>query len=231
MLPKVKSEYFENKRNEILDAAYRVCMRKPVYEVSMRDIIAESGLSQGGIYRYYANIDEIFISLINHKSTFYNVELQIEEIIVNSICPEKVIFELLMLWKKVFLDNLMGVGKIYYELSMLYANHPEKLKKFISKNILSLEQNIFEEKSLSYMAQKIDEGYFVPQIPLENIVTLLVASLDGIVRDLILTNSYKIKGFFPIVEGLNDFNLVYSLGVSLILMLGGNKNLIEKEVL
>ena len=49
-MPKVSDAYFEKKRNEILDAAYAVAMEKPVYTVSMRDIIQRSGLSQGGIY-------------------------------------------------------------------------------------------------------------------------------------------------------------------------------------
>lgn len=228
-MPKVNPNYFDSKRNEILDAAYRVCMQKPVYEVSMRDIIAESGFSQGGIYRYYSNIDDIFINLINQKSKFYNVELQIEKVIASAACPEKIVGGLLLIWKKVFLDNLVGVGKIYYELTTLYANYPDKLAYFTSKNTLSSEQSVFEEKSLLYVAQKIEEGYFVPKIPFKDIISLLVTSLDGIIRDLILTNCYIIKDQFPIVADLNAGKLIYSLSASLILLLGGNEKFIKRE--
>lgn len=204
-------------------------MQKPVYEVSMREIISETGLSQGGIYRYYSNIDDIFISLINYKSTFCDVELQIENVIAGTACPEETIYELLIIWKKVFLDNLVGVGKIYYELSMLYANYPDKLSNFLSKSTLSLNQGIFENKSISYVLQKIKDGYFAPKIPIGNIISLLVASLDGITRDLIMTNCYQIKDQFPIVADLRGEDLIYSLCVSFLLLLGGNENLIKRK--
>lgn len=55
-MPKMNQDYFEQKRRKILDAAYVVCMQKPMHEVSMRDIISESGLSQGGIYRYFQTL-------------------------------------------------------------------------------------------------------------------------------------------------------------------------------
>lgn len=58
-MPKVSEEYFEKKKRQIADAAYRVCLRKPVMMVTMQDVIEETGLSQGGIYRFYKNLDEM----------------------------------------------------------------------------------------------------------------------------------------------------------------------------
>lgn len=227
-MPKVSSEYVENKRNEILDAAYRVCMNKPLHEVSMRDIILESKLSQGGIYRYYSNIDEIFISLINQRSTFYDVEPSIDLILAQGDCPEKIVAELFLLWKKVFLDNLMGVGKIYYELSTLYANQPDKLAHFIASNTLSREQSKFEQMSIGYVISNIQTGYFTPKIPQEDIIKLLITSFDGIIRDLILRDYSNMKEQFPIIADLDGFGLVYSLCVSFILLLGGNETEIDR---
>lgn len=228
-MPKVNADYLENKQNEILDAAYRVSMSKPMHEVSMRDIISESGFSQGGIYRYYSNIDDILIELMNRKNVYYNVEIKIDGIIADGTCPEEVISEFFSLWKKAFLDNLIGVGKIYYELCTVYANDPERLANFISKSILCLEQNIFQEKSFSYVIKKIQEGYFEPKIPIEDIMKFLTASFDGIIRDLILSNYYKMNDNFPIVADLNGYTLIYCLCVSFILLLGGNEKLIIQE--
>lgn len=228
-MPKVNADYFEKRKSEILDAAYRVCMRKPMHGVSMRDIISESGCSQGKIYRYFSNIDDLLIELINQKSTYYNVEIKAEDIIANGSCPEKVISELFLLWKKAFLDNLTGVGKIYYELSTLYANDPDRLNNFISKSTLSLEQNIFQEKSFSYVIKKIQEGYFHPKLPIEDILKFLITACDGITRDLILAGYYKMKDCFPIIQDLNGNTLTYSLCVSFILLLGGNEKLINGE--
>jgi AcrR family transcriptional regulator len=103
-MPKVKEEYFESKRRAILDAAYRVAMRKPMHEVSMRDIIAESGYSQGGIYRYFRNLDEVLIALINSRYVSCGVSDKADRILAGEECPEAKIGMLFSLWKTAFLD-------------------------------------------------------------------------------------------------------------------------------
>ena len=63
-MPRVSEEYYENKKKEIIDAALRVCARKPVTSVVMNDVIAETGFSHGVVYRYYKDLDEIFRDLV-----------------------------------------------------------------------------------------------------------------------------------------------------------------------
>ena len=46
-MPKVSEEYYKNKRKEIVDAAYRVCTRKPISSVEMKDIIEETAKKRG----------------------------------------------------------------------------------------------------------------------------------------------------------------------------------------
>ena len=63
-MPRVSEEYLAGKRKEITDAAHRVCLRKPVSMVTMTDIINETGMAQGNIYRYYKDLDAIFSAMI-----------------------------------------------------------------------------------------------------------------------------------------------------------------------
>ncbi len=63
-MPKVNEAYISEKKQVILDATFRICMRKPVYQVTMKDVIKETGMSQGGIYRYYANFYDILFGLL-----------------------------------------------------------------------------------------------------------------------------------------------------------------------
>ena len=56
-MPKVTQEYIDNKRKMIVDSAYQVCLRKPVEMVTISDVIAETGMSQGAIYRYYVYVE------------------------------------------------------------------------------------------------------------------------------------------------------------------------------
>ena len=111
-MPKVSKEYFDNKRKIILDAALKVFSKKPSYTVSMKDIIKESKLSHGGVYKYYSNIDDIIISLINRNKILVNPK----DIIKNNYdYPEKAIFEFLEAYKNYFFEATKEYGKIFFK--------------------------------------------------------------------------------------------------------------------
>ena len=40
-MPRVSADYYENKKKEIIEAMYRVCAKKPVTSVVMKDVIEE----------------------------------------------------------------------------------------------------------------------------------------------------------------------------------------------
>jgi len=56
------------KMKKILDAARRVFCRKGFLAVTMQDIIDECGISRGGIYIYFASVDEIFLEVMKQRS-------------------------------------------------------------------------------------------------------------------------------------------------------------------
>jgi AcrR family transcriptional regulator len=64
--------HFERKRKDkqrkILDAARRVFCRKGFLAVKMQDIIDECGISRGGIYIYYASVDEVFLDVMQQRN-------------------------------------------------------------------------------------------------------------------------------------------------------------------
>ena len=83
-MPKVSEEYYKNKRKEIVDAAYRVCTRKPISSVEMKDIIEETGFSHGVIYRYYKDLDEVFKDLVITINSENKIDDRLEEILAQS---------------------------------------------------------------------------------------------------------------------------------------------------
>ena len=227
-MPKMSDGYLTEKRNQILNAAFAVCMKKPIYEVSMRDIISEVGFSQGNIYRYFSNIDEILIALLNRESVAIKVEALVDSAILSDDVPEKVIGELFGVWEKAILDNLIGVGKIYYELSNAYANDKERQANFLSKTRITSEEAYLQEKSLLFIMHKITDGYFNPKIEVEDIFAFLITSFSGIIRDLILSNHYQIGGL-PFGSELKKDRLIKSLCTAFVMLLGGDENLIYQE--
>ncbi|MCL2388057.1 MAG: TetR/AcrR family transcriptional regulator [Defluviitaleaceae bacterium] len=53
---------------KILDAAHEVFCRKGFLAVTMQDIIDECGISRGGIYLYFASVDEIFLEVMKRRN-------------------------------------------------------------------------------------------------------------------------------------------------------------------
>lgn len=221
-MPKMNEGYFERKRQKILDAAFVVCMKKPMHEVSMRDVISESGLSQGGIYRYFSNLDEILIELINCKSDKCDVKTLVDTAISSDNAPEKVVGELFEIWGNAILDSLVGVGKIFYETCALYINDQDRIEHFVSENRISFEEEYLKEKTFAFLSQKISEGYFKPKLPIDDIWNFLITSFDGIVRDLIIIRHYQIDNLPMLEKG----RLIKGLCTALVLLLDGNEKII-----
>jgi AcrR family transcriptional regulator len=62
-MPKVTQEYRDARREQILDAARRCFLRDGFHATSMQDLFAESGLSSGAVYRYFASKDDVIIAI------------------------------------------------------------------------------------------------------------------------------------------------------------------------
>lgn len=62
-MPKVSEQHRLDRRDEIVEAALRAFRRKGFQGSSMAEIIAESGLSAGAIYGYFASKSEIVMAV------------------------------------------------------------------------------------------------------------------------------------------------------------------------
>lgn len=62
-MPKVSERYRDARREQIMDAARRCFLRNGFRETSMTDLFAESGLSSGAFYGYFAGKDELIIAI------------------------------------------------------------------------------------------------------------------------------------------------------------------------
>lgn len=63
-MPKVNLSYVQERKEYIIDCTYKVLNGKALKDINMRDVIKETGFSQGTIYNYYKNIDEIISVII-----------------------------------------------------------------------------------------------------------------------------------------------------------------------
>ena len=68
-----------DRKNQILEAAFKVFVQKGYSKATMDDIVDSSGLSKGALYHYYKSKKDLFLSLIEHWEVytfknFYNKE-------------------------------------------------------------------------------------------------------------------------------------------------------------
>src|ERR1700744_6241734 len=62
-MPKVSSQYRDERRAHILAAARRCFVRDGFHQTSMQDLVREAGMSSGAVYRYFASKDAMIIAI------------------------------------------------------------------------------------------------------------------------------------------------------------------------
>lgn len=62
-MPKVSSQYRDERRAQILAAARRCFVREGFHQTSMQDLVREAGMSSGAVYRYFDSKDAMIIAI------------------------------------------------------------------------------------------------------------------------------------------------------------------------
>ena len=79
-MPKVSQAHLDARRQQIVDAARARFASHGFAGTSMTDLVAESGLSIGAIYRYFSSKDEIVAAICEQSSGTFPTELTADAI-------------------------------------------------------------------------------------------------------------------------------------------------------
>ncbi|OPJ64361.1 TetR/AcrR family transcriptional regulator [Clostridium oryzae] len=189
-MPKVKEGYFEEKKAQILDAAFIIFKRKPLYEMTMLDVINEAGLSKGGIYRYFNDIDAVIIALINRETAQNNYKHKIDEIITNTDTTAGKVENLFIFLGDYLKNSPATLGKIQFELTVLITNHPEKADKYLSNLTEQENGQYLVNVLLNKIREGVNNGEFKPIYPLSDIISYIMSSIDGVVKQAVMKKCY-----------------------------------------
>ena len=181
-MPKVSKEYIAAKKKEIIDAAIRVCKSKPAYYVTIRDVIKECGISQGGMYHYFSSIDEIFAEILNRAYGEMNFASEAEKIFDSGRQPSDIIMDSLMLVGDM-LDSLYDrFGKLIFELEVRYSEKSDGQKKMREMFAVNSDAQTIVFKVNSLIKAHIADGHFKCSLPSDYITFLPLALLEGAKR-------------------------------------------------
>ncbi len=121
-MPKVIDEYITENKSYILKCTGEIMKEKPLYTITIRDIIKKAGFSQGIIYHYYTSLDEIYIDYINKYTTYNLLEQNINTLLISQQLEKLILYECILAIGKYIEKLLKSVGgRICFEFIVLYA--------------------------------------------------------------------------------------------------------------
>ena len=221
-MPKVSEEYYKNKRKEIVDAAYRVCTRKPITSVEMKDIIEETGFSHGVIYRYYKDLDEVLKDLVITINGENKIDDRLDEILAKADPDEweTTVYDICSM----LADQMKTVGtdllKVSIYSDMLAMTDPERAMN-IAQRLGKDEQSpllyatVVTEKFLNDV---IRHNGLKPVSSVDEIIQFFIVNYHGIQSGYVLAECFKVEH----VEGrYRPEDMFRNLAKSVILMMGG----------
>lgn len=219
-MPKVSEEYIQNKKATIIRAAYDLCIQKTISTVTMQDIIDATGFSQGGIYRFYRDIDEIFKNMLLDNRQKNTIKPELDNIFANADIKDvkatmHPVFELLADYMT---KELMGIVKINFELSVLSMNAPLRVEKIIGDIEGTGNFEYLFMRVSQYLKQCIMEGPVKPKVSTEELLTYLTTTYNGIEMCCIIHHCYKklplMEWYTPKTQlGILENTLYFLLGL------------------
>lgn len=192
-MPKVSQEYITNKKEKIIDAAFAVFLEKPLYDMTMLDVIKQASLSKGGIYRYFKDIDEVIIELVNRETRKNDYRDVIDGIIMNNDQHTLVIKKLLSFLGNYFDESSDTLGKIQFELTVMVANHPDKAMKIFNRLKEQENGQYLINALFQTISDMLEKGEFTPQMPIEDIFMYIRVYIEGVVKIVVLERCYGDK--------------------------------------
>jgi TetR/AcrR family transcriptional regulator, transcriptional repressor of aconitase len=170
MSPKVTESHKEERRRNILDAAKKIFAKKGYEAFVMQDVIDAVDLSRGGVYTYFSNKEDLFLSILEAMNEAYEKELKelaLKPSIWDSI---KADFENY----KDIKDNEDAFSAVQIEYFLINRRAPQKAAYFKDRYRFAIEQlvNMFEKG--------VENGEFSPLYSLETIAKYFITFNDGI---------------------------------------------------
>ena len=192
-MPKVTEEYIQRKKKKITDAAYELCIEKTVSNVTMQDIINRTGLSQGGIYRFYHGIDEIFADMLDEMRERITIKESVDEIFSREedASAGEIVDRIFEMLGDVMEKELMGIQKVDFEFSVLAMNAPQRVEKILAGAKGVANKEYLMTRCAEYFQGKEASGELKLQIDGTELMAFISSAYTGIQTSCIVQNCYQ----------------------------------------
>lgn len=171
-MPKLSEEHKQQRIQQILTASTEVFKRKGYEKATLKDIVEEAGMSRGWIYLYFKDKIEIFEALILDLDRQINDSVSSKN--SNQTSAVKRLREFIEHYKATLPTIDESIYPAIYEFWISGWREP-RAKEFFMNRYEKLVQ-LFSD----LIHEGIEQGEFHPSIPVEDIVKIIMSSVDGI---------------------------------------------------
>lgn len=193
-------------------------MNKPVHDVAMRDIVLESGMSQGGVYKYFSNLDEVFVGLLNQESVSSKVKGMVEAVLQTKKDSFEKLNDFIMYIGEHIQESLKRRGGIYFELVALYSKDPERFMK-IEDQLVEVSNLKYLQKQLhDFITEQIKVNNFSATVPTDDLLAFMAATIHGITQNPALI--YNVDEQNQVTEETNVDRHINTLSIAVRKLLG-----------
>ena len=179
-MPKVNLGYVAEKKKSIVDAAIKVCKSKPVYTVTLRDVVKECGISQGGLYHYFKDIDEIFAEILNRYFAENRMDEAEYKIFESGKPLDEIIAASFAALGQLIDDMVNQYGSLIYELNSIYLNEPERVEKITNRITNHSDMETLFDKTFSLIEAHITSGDLALAVSIEQLKLLVDVTMQGV---------------------------------------------------
>lgn len=192
-MPKVSQEYIENKKKKIVEAAYKVCLQKTVSTVTMQDVINETDMSQGGIYRFYSDVDEVLADMIDDLRKKSNIKEQLEIVLKRNeeMSVEKLVYAVFDMLGNYIDAEWNGIAKIDFELSILAMNAPKRVVKIMKNTTEIGNKEYIASRTTEIIMKMLSHEQITVGIGIEELMNYISSVYAGIQMNSIVSRCYK----------------------------------------
>ena len=159
----------------------------------MQDIINRTGLSQGGIYRFYKDIDEIFGDMLADMRKKVTIKGELDTILAKAdkFSAGELVDQIFDMLADNMEAELMGIQKIDLEMSVLAMNAPERVDKILAGANGVGNKEYLMYRTSEYFGQKIEAGTFIPRMEPMEILAYISSAYTGIQTACIVQQCYN----------------------------------------
>lgn len=180
MAPRVSQQYKQEVRDMVLDAAETLFSKKGYYDTSMDEIVMESGLSKGAIYRYFPSKEELFVALQDRQ-----LEASLSEL-KSTFAPGDSARTKLEKIVDVAFTSIIGTSKKACRINLEFdvaAPRIKSVERRRDSRFKAIHDFLFE-----IIKEGVEKGEFRSDVDPDSTALALLATADGLSLDWATTS-------------------------------------------